>query len=111
MTGGEARIESLEMNNKEEDLKLLIFGWIETVLGTPKDLNPDQYNRLTDKLYDLFASQKQHLLDKAEKTTASKIFSLAHEYAQNDPDMKGSEELRFYHYYNAIHKIGEFDGR
>lgn len=45
------------------------------------------------------------------KQTASEIFNLAHEYAQNDPDMRGAEQLRNYHYYNAIHKVGEFDGR
>lgn len=45
------------------------------------------------------------------KQTARDIFNLAHEYAQNDKTMVGSESLRDYHYYNAIHKIGEFDGR
>lgn len=45
------------------------------------------------------------------KKVASEIFSLAHEYAQNDKTMRGSEELRNYHYSNAIAKIGEFDGR
>jgi len=43
--------------------------------------------------------------------TASDIFSLAHEYARQDKTMIGAEELRSYHYYNAISKIGEFDGR
>ena len=47
----------------------------------------------------------------ARKRTASDIFNLAHKYANNDPTMVGSEELRSYHYYNAIAKIGEFDGR
>lgn len=47
----------------------------------------------------------------ARRKAASDIFDLAHEYAQNDTTMKGAEELRAYHYFNAIHKIGEFDGR
>lgn len=47
----------------------------------------------------------------ARKQAASDIFNLAHEYAREDKTMVGSEELRAYHYYNAIHKIGEFDGR
>lgn len=45
------------------------------------------------------------------KKTAANIFALAHEYAQNDQTMVGSEPLRAYHYYNAISKIGEFDDR
>lgn len=47
----------------------------------------------------------------ARKQAAKDIFNLAHEYAQADKTMIGSEELRNYHYFNAIHKIGEFDGR
>ncbi len=48
---------------------------------------------------------------KIRKEAAADIFSLAHEYAQNDKTMLGSEELRSYHYFNAISKIGEFPGR
>lgn len=49
--------------------------------------------------------------NKARLRTAKDIFNLAHEYAANDKTMVGSEYLREYHYYNAIAKIGEFDGR
>lgn len=41
---------------------------------------------------------------------AKDIFNLAHEYAQQDKTMHGSD-LRGYHYFNAIHKIGGLDGR
>jgi hypothetical protein len=37
----------------EEDEKLLIFGWITTVLGLPKNADPTNYNKLTDKIYEL----------------------------------------------------------
>lgn len=47
----------------------------------------------------------------AEVKVAEKIFDLAQQYAQDDPTMRGSEELRGYHYFNAIHKIGKFPGR
>lgn len=47
----------------------------------------------------------------AEIKVAGKIFNLAHQYAQDDSTMIGSEELRGYHYLNAIHKIGKFAGR
>jgi len=53
----------------------------------------------------------QDLITEAEEATASKIFNLAHKYAQEDKTMIGSEELRAYHYYNAIHIIGKFEGR
>ena len=53
----------------------------------------------------------QDLITEARKQAASDIFSLAHKYAQDDESMVGSEDLRSYHYFNAIHKIGEFDGR
>lgn len=46
-----------------------------------------------------------------KRETASDIFNLAHQYARDDTTMIGAEELRSYHYYNAIAKIGEFDGR
>ena len=57
------------------------------------------------------AAQIQDLITGAEEATASKIFNLAHKYAQEDKTMIGSEELRAYHYYNAIHIIGKFEGR
>ena len=53
-----------------------------------------------------------HQRDEArDKQVASKIFNLAHEYAREDKTMVGSESLRNYHYYNAIAKIGDFDGQ
>ncbi len=67
----------------------------------------DNYNAMLAQLAMWPASE----LRRMKKQTASNIFSLAHEYAQNDKTMVGSEELRAYHYYNAISKIGEFDGR
>jgi hypothetical protein len=41
-----------------EDEKLIIFGWIETILGFPKDADPTKYNELTDKIYDLILDGK-----------------------------------------------------
>lgn len=38
---------------KAEDEKLVIFGWIVTILGIPEKANPTQYNQLTDKLYEI----------------------------------------------------------
>lgn len=38
--------------SNEADFKLVIFGWIETIIGFPKGGNPDKYNELTDKLYE-----------------------------------------------------------
>lgn len=49
--------------------------------------------------------------DTARKLVAGEIFNLAHEYAQKDETMVGAEELRSYHYYNAISKVGKFDER
>lgn len=56
-------------------------------------------------------TQLKQLIVRERRETASAIFNLAHEYAQQDTTMIGSEDLRHYHYYNAIAKIGEFDGR
>jgi hypothetical protein len=42
----------------EQD-KLLIFGWITTVLGLPENGDPTQYNKLTDKLYELRTTATQ----------------------------------------------------
>jgi len=47
----------------KEDTKLLIFGWITTILGIPKDANPDNYNELTDRLYELFESLSEDLVN------------------------------------------------
>lgn len=65
--------------------------------------------QVTQQLYT--ESELQQKCLEARKQAAKDIFNLAHEYAQNDKTMVGSEELRNYHYFNAIHKIGEFDGR
>lgn len=68
----------------------------------------DEYiDEIMGHIDDFVAAQKLE----ARKATASEIFNLAHEYASNDDTMIGSEELRAYHYYNAIHKIGEFSDR
>lgn len=46
--------------NKEiDDEKLIIFGWITTILGIPKDANPDKYNELTDKIYSMLLSARK----------------------------------------------------
>jgi hypothetical protein len=75
------------------------------VLGTGKSrpLSPSELKVAINRLY-IKRSE-------ANKRVASDIFNLAHEYASEDETMRGSEELRAYHYYNAIHKIGEFDDR
>lgn len=58
-----------------------------------------------------YVTMAMALLQEVREQTASEIFSLAHEYARDDKTMHGSEELRSYHYFNAIAKIGDFDGR
>lgn len=37
----------------EEDKKLVYLGWIELILGIPKDLDATKYNELADKFYEL----------------------------------------------------------
>ncbi len=71
----------------------------------PRDISDVAW--ITDKIMQLIAQQNQQ----ARIQAASDIFSLAHKYAQEDKTMHGAEELRAYHYFNAITKIGEFDGR
>lgn len=63
-----------------------------------------------NQLMELIQPYAAEIAQEARKQAASDIFNLAHEYAQEDKTMVGSEELRSYHYFNAIHKIGEFDG-
>ncbi len=42
------------MNEEEiEQEKLIIFGWITTILGIPPKGDPTKYNELTDKLQSL----------------------------------------------------------
>lgn len=36
-----------------EDEKLVIFGWIVTVLGLPENADPTKYNELTDRIFSL----------------------------------------------------------
>lgn len=45
----------------EDDFKLLIFGWIVTILGIPENADPTKYNELTDRLYDLLKSKSKEL--------------------------------------------------
>lgn len=52
------------MSTDKEDFKLVIFGWIVTVLGIPKEGKPDKYNELTDKIYDLVISHDAALKQK-----------------------------------------------
>lgn len=48
----------MSRSNTIEDEKLVIFGWITTVLGLPDKADPTKYNELTDKLYQLFEQEK-----------------------------------------------------
>lgn len=43
-------------DKEQEDYKLVIFGWIVTILGIPKDADPTKYNELADRLYELFTA-------------------------------------------------------
>jgi len=54
-------------SKSDEDEKLLIFGWITTILDLPKDGNPDKYNELTDRLHELLKSWRQAACKEAEK--------------------------------------------
>lgn len=64
-----------------------------------------------NQMMQLFASHSAAARHEIRRQVAADIFNLAHKYAQEDKTMKGAEELRAYHYFNAIHKIGEFNGR
>lgn len=48
------------------DFKLIVFGWITTILGLPKDGNPDQYNELTDRLVEVFESTMLSVIGRYE---------------------------------------------
>lgn len=67
--------------------------------------------QVIDRFATYITSHVQTIKKQERIQTASDIFNLAHEYASRDKTMRGAEELHSYHYYNAIHKIGEFDGR
>lgn len=46
----------------------------------------------------------------------SMVFNLANDYANQDETMRGSENIRNYHYYNALNKVmelvtGKYRGR
>jgi|ERR1039458_7435741 hypothetical protein len=55
---------------REEDFKLIIFGWITTVLGIPEKADPTKYNELTDRLYDLFTKELSTRVAEAQKIQA-----------------------------------------
>jgi hypothetical protein len=82
--------------------------WLEKILRILSDEHASTYlvNQAKAAINRLYIKRSE-----ANKRVASDIFNLAHEYASEDETMRGSEELRAYHYYNAIHKIGEFDDR
>ena len=37
----------------DADIKLIMFGWAVNILGLPENGNPDKYNELVDRLYNL----------------------------------------------------------
>lgn len=57
------------------------------------------------------ATEIDRAVAEARKQTASDILNLANEYAGQDETMHGAESIRNYHCFNAINKIGGFDGR
>jgi hypothetical protein len=90
--------------------------WLRALDLTSKDFKSEKAYLTGKANYEKLARQAlQSYIDtkviEGRKKTASDIFNLAHQYASEDKTMKGAEELRSYHYYNAIAKIGEFDGR
>lgn len=115
MSGGELReqvacIQGHCMHKDNDNDCWYQSNWKRLYLVNDKDY--DATTNMMDKAQDealmqLIAQQ----CAAARKKTASDIFSLAHQYASEDKTMHGSEELRSYHYFKAIHKVGEFDGR
>jgi hypothetical protein len=111
--------------------------WMHQLLETVKTENGDIFRAIPNDLYQRWQRQIETpyselsdkekasdmeqvdrywplikaLLNEARLKAASDIFKLAHQYASEDKTMMGSEELRAYHYFNAIHKIGKFEGR
>lgn len=55
------------IDTSQDDFKLVIFGWITTVLGIPKDGDPKEYNELTDRLYDLYTAHIKEQVEEARK--------------------------------------------
>lgn len=64
-------------------------------------------NDSTAQILMALRARDKELERKARLQAASDILNLANEYACDDSTMRGSEEIRNYHYFNAIHKIGE----
>lgn len=94
-----------------------VAAWMESLgfsrlIDDTTPLNAVYYKQAGFGLIDTFTARffYQQMLA-ARKRAANDIFNLAHQYAQDDKTMVGSEELRAYHYFNAIHTVGEFDGR
>jgi hypothetical protein len=77
--------------------------------GRGTDYIPKHF--FTDIIEDIYKPVIQSREEAARLKAASDIFGLAHEYANNDKTMIGSENLRNYHYYNAISKVGKFPQR
>lgn len=48
-----------DIDSTTEDTKLIIFGWIVTILGVPEKGDPTKYNELTDRLYALLNKEQQ----------------------------------------------------
>jgi hypothetical protein len=92
----------------------------EIPIDQPDELYP-LLQELSDILYipdylddDFLAAIRPYIAREREevrKQTARDILSLANEYANQDPTVIGSENIRGYHYFNAINKIGGFRGR
>lgn len=78
------------------------------------DPNIDENNTITqyaaDEIVQLFTTTRAGLETAARKQAAADILNLAHQYAGNDKTMIGSEDLRGYHYFNAINNVGDMTG-
>lgn len=102
-------------NNTDAELKRKLYEvtgiptpeYAKSVRVTKYTLPAERFDLFINDLIDFVLADRQQ----TEKQTAKKIFELAHEYARKDKTMVGFEELRDYHYYNAIYEIGGFDGR
>ena len=101
--------EQMSRNIEEENTKAVVLDLVNQMLRqcvttkTPLDRSIG-----LAKLYqDAILSE----IEKTRKDTASEIFNLAHQYASEDKTMVGCEELRSYHYLNAIRKVGNFPVR
>lgn len=83
------------------------------MMDYPKDADAHEYECTTHgaECPVLISEFLETAKQQARKDAASEIFGLAHQFAQNDKTMIGSEELRNYHYFNAISEVGGFPGR